>query len=432
MRALMISTAVALALGAAACGSAPAPESVGYGANPQIPAPHKSFLPTMKTAKGGAWPAAAAPTAPAGLKAVRFAEGLDHPRWLHVLPNGDVLVSLAATEAAKPDSIRAFFQNMVQKRVGASKPSPDQIYLLRDADGDGRAEVKSLIFDGVKQPFGMAYLDGRLYVAATDQVVRVPYQLGSTAKIAAPPQKVIDLPHGPGHWTRNLLASPDGSKLYVTVGSGSNIADKGMAQEKDRAAIWTINPDGTGKTIFAGGLRNANGMGWEPTSGRLWTVVNERDELGDNLVPDYMTSVAPGGFYGWPWSYWGKTVDQRVKPQNPDMVAKALTPDYGLGAHTASLGLTFYTADLMPQYKGGAFIGQHGSWNRSVFSGYKVVFVPFAGGRPSGPPQDVLTGFLPNEKETYGRPVGVAVDAKGALLVADDVGGIVWRVAPST
>jgi glucose/arabinose dehydrogenase len=316
------------------------------------------------------------------------------------------------------------------KAAGAGTPSPNRITLLRDLDGDGTAETRSVFLQGLNSPFGMALVGGDFYVANTDAVVRYPYRPGDTA-IAAAPRKVLDLPAFPidHHWTKNLIASPDGSKPYATVGSNSNVGENGLDKEVDRAAILEFNRDGSGRRVFASGLRNPNGMGWQPQTKALWAAVNERDEIGNDLVPDYITSVQDGGFYGWPYSYWGAHVDERVKPQRPDMVAKAIVPDYATGSHTATLGLTFYEGSALPErYRGGAFVGQHGSWNRKPPIGYKVVFVPFAQGRPSGPPEDVLTGFLTPDGKAQGRPVGVAVDKTGALLVADDVGNAVWRV----
>jgi glucose/arabinose dehydrogenase len=317
---------------------------------------------------------------------------------------------------------------MVMKRAGAGTPSADRITLLRDADGDGVAETRSVFMKDLFSPFGMALIGDQLYIANANAIVKVAYKAGQTA-ITAAPTKVTDLPAGANHhWTKNIIASADGSKLYATVGSNSNIADNGMEAEQGRAAIWEVDLTSGSKRLFASGLRNPNGLGWEPHSKALWTVVNERDELGNDLVPDYLTSVKDGAFYGWPWSYWGQHVDERVKPPNPDMVAKAIAPDYGLGAHVAPLGLAFSDARMPQQYASGAFIGQHGSWNRKELTGYNVVFVPFADGRPSGPPTPFLSGFLSKDGKAYGRPVGVALDGKGALLVADDVGNAIWRV----
>jgi glucose/arabinose dehydrogenase len=365
----------------------------------------------------------------AGLRVTAFAQALKHPRWLHVLPNGDVLVAEAATEPAKSWWPRTLLQNMVQRQAGSIVENANRISLLRDADEDGVAEQTSVFLDGLRQPFGMALIGDQFYVANTDSVVRFPYRTGET-RITDKGTKLLDLPVG-HHWTRTLLASKDGTKLFVTVGSGSNIAEKGLDKEKGRATILELDVASGKSRIFASGLRNANGMAFEPSTGELWTVVNERDELGDDLPPDYLTSVQDSGFYGWPYSYWGKNVDRRVRPPRPDLVAKSITPDYALGAHTAALGLAWYGGTELPApFQGGMFIGQHGSWNRSEYSGYKVIFVPFKDGRPSGAPLDVLTGFLKNDDSgvVHGRPVGVAVDGKGALLVADDAGNTVWRV----
>ncbi|HVZ99117.1 MAG TPA: sorbosone dehydrogenase family protein [Caulobacterales bacterium] len=405
-----------------------------YGAHPNISAPNAGMLPTVNAARAVGWPQGAKPTAPPGMEVTAYMSGLEHPRWLYVLSNGDVLVALASTEAETGGGIVGWVRNNVQRDAGAIGAGPNAIALLRDANGDGVVDAHALYAQNLRQPFGMVLLGDWLYVADTDAVLRYRYAPGDM-RAAAPPETVIQLPYrrgGNGHWTRNIVARPDGQKLYVSVGSSSNIADNGIEAERDRAAIWEINPDGSGKRIFASGLRNPNGMDFEPTTGALWTVVNERDMLGDTLPPDYLTSVRDGAFYGWPYSYWGAHVDTRVTPPRPDLVARAIAPDYALGAHTASLGLLFYRAALLPaHYRGGAFIGQHGSWNRSQRSGYKVVFVPFANGRPSGDVEDFLTGFLNARSQAQGRPVGVAVDRTGALLVADDVGGVIWRVAPA-
>lgn len=416
-----------------ACSSGPAmPPEATYGANPPIVAPHKSLFPTLRIAPAKGWPEGVKPTPAAGLAVAPFATGLNHPRWLYVLPSGDVLVAETNGPPSKPRSIKEWFAQAAMKRAGAGVPTPNRITLLRDADGDGVAETRTVFLQGLNSPFGMALLGDQFYVANTDAVLRFPYAPGAT-QITGQGQQVLALNAvAPDyHWSRNLIAAPDGSKLYVTVGSNSNIGENGMNTEEGRAAVHQFNPDGSGARIFASGLRNPNGLAWEPTSGKLWTTVNERDELGNDLVPDYMTSLTDGGFYGWPYSYWGQHVDTRVTPQRPELVARAIKPDFALGTHTASLGLAFYTADLLPQhYRGGAFVGQHGSWNREPPSGYKVVFVPFAGGMPSGAAEDVLTGFRNEEGNAYGRPVGVAVDPKGALLVADDVGNVIWRVTP--
>ena len=407
-------------------------DAVGYGPNPRLPAPEKSLIPTVHIAKAIGWPAGVKPTPAAGLQVQAFATGLAHPRWLLALPNGDVLV--AETNAPpKPEDnkgIKGKVMKLVQKRAGAGVESPNRITLLRDADGDGVAEGKHEFLKGLNSPFGMALVGGSLYVANADAIVRFPYKPGQTS-ITEQAEKVVDLPGGPinHHWTKNIIASKDGSKLYATVGSNSNVAENGIPAEEGRAAIWEVDVKNKTKRLFATGLRNPVGLAWEPTSGALWTVVNERDELGNDLVPDYMTSVKDGAFYGWPYSYFGGHVDERVKPQRPDLVAKAVVPDYALGGHTASLGLSFAEGSNLPAaFRAGAFIGQHGSWNRKPRSGYKVVFVPFAGGKPSGSPIDVLTGFL-HDDEARGRPVGVVFDRKGALLVADDVGNAIWRVS---
>jgi glucose/arabinose dehydrogenase len=378
------------------------------------------------------WPAGGKPTAPAGMTVTRFAEGLDHPRWLYLLPNGDVLVAESNSPPREEKGLTAWVAKMLMKRAGAGVPSANRVSLLRDADGDGVAEVKTPLLTGLNSPFGMALVGEWLYVANTDAVLRWRYTPGGPAP-TGPGEKVVDLPaEAPnGHWTKGLLASPDGSKLYISVGSHSNLAEGGIEKEKNRAGILELDLATGAMRQFASGLRNPVGMDWEPTGGALWTAVNERDMLGHDLVPDYMTSVKDGGFYGWPYSYFGQNVDDRMQPQNPALVAKAIVPDYALGAHTASLGLAFYPAggSLGEAYAGGAFIGQHGSWNRKPVSGYKVVFVPFAAGKPNGKAQDFLTGFLDARGQALGRPVGVIPDSKGALLVADDVGNIIWRVS---
>ena len=372
------------------------------------------------------------PTPMAGLAVTPLAAGLDHPRWVYVLPNGDVLVA-ESNAPPKPEDgkgIKGWIMKKVMARAGAGVPSANRITLLRDANGDGKAELRTVFLQNLNSPIGMALVGNNFYVATTDAVLRFPYQSGETA-IAAAPVKVMDLPAGPinHHWTKNLIASADGTKLYVTVGSNSNVGENGMAAEEGRAAIWELDPKTGSHRIFASGLRNPNGMGWSPEGGALWTVANERDEIGSDLVPDYLTSVKDGGFYGWPYSYYGQNVDERVKPQQPDMVAKAVPPDYALGSHVAALGLAFSDGKALPAaLSSGAFIGEHGSWNRRPHSGYKVVFVPFTGGKPNGLPLDVLTGFLSSEGHAYGRPVGVALDGRGGLLVADDVGNVVWRV----
>lgn len=424
--------ALSACAGAPSTGTTPGDVPAGVGPDPRLPAPEKSLIPTVKVAPAKGWPAGAKPQPAAGLAVTAFATGLDHPRWVHVLPNGDVLV--AETNAPpKPDDgkgIKGMVMKAMMKRAGAAKPSPNRITLLRDADGDGVAETRTVLLQGLNSPFGMALVGNELYVANTDAVLRFPYTPGQTS-ITAAGTPLTDLPGGPlnHHWTKSLIASRDGSKLYATVGSNSNVGENGMDKEAGRAAIWEIDRRTGAKRLYATGLRNPNGMAWEPRGGRLWTVVNERDELGNDLVPDYLTSVVDGGFYGWPYSYFGPVVDERVKPPRPDLVAKAIKPDYALGGHVAALGLAWSEgAALGPAFASGMFIGEHGSWNRKPPSGYKVVYVPFADGRPTGLPVDVLTGFLGPDGEAFGRPVGVAIDRQGGLLVADDVGNAVWRV----
>ncbi|WP_282358146.1 sorbosone dehydrogenase family protein [Pseudomonas sp. PS01303] len=425
---------IALAGGLAACGETSSLQvSDGTGPSPKLPEPNKTLIPTVNIAPAIGWPEGGKPTAAAGTQVAAFAEGLDHPRWMYVLPNGDVLV--AETNAPpKPDDskgIKGWVMKKVMGKAGAGVPSPNRITLLRDADHDGVAETRTVFLQNLNSPFGMTLVGNDLYVADTDRLLRFNYEPGAT-EIKTQPIKVTDLPGGTlnHHWTKNVIASKDGSKLYVTVGSNSNVGENGLDKEEGRAAIWEVDRATGNHRIFASGIRNPNGLAWEPTSGALWTAVNERDEIGSDLVPDYITSVKDGGFYGWPFSYYGQHVDVRVNPQNLDLVAKAIAPDYAVGPHTASLGLTFAEGNTLPaQFKEGAFIGQHGSWNRKPHSGYKVIFVPFTGGKPSGTPVDVLTGFLDKDENALGRPVGVVIDQQGGLLVADDVGNKVWRVS---
>jgi glucose/arabinose dehydrogenase len=428
--------AVAAALVLAACGdTSKLSEGAVVGPDPVLPEPNTSFVPTVEIAPAKGWSAGVKPQPASGLAVTALASGLDHPRWLHVLPNGDVLV--AETNAPpRPNEhkgIKGMVMKYVMKRAGAGVPSANRITLLRDADGDGVAETRTVFLKDLNSPFGMALVGNALYVANTDAVMRFTYKDGQTT-IEEPGVKIAELPAGPlnHHWTKGLVANRDGSRLYVSVGSNSDHAENGIDKEERRAAILEIDP-ASGKTfVYASGLRNPVGMDFEPVTNVLWAVVNERDELGSDLVPDYLTSVKEGAFYGWPWSYWGRHVDTRVKPANPAMVAKAIVPDYALGNHVAPLGLVFARGQGMPNaYASGAFIGEHGSWNRRPRSGYKVVFVPFVDGRPKGNPIDVLTGFVSAEGEALGRPVGVAIDRSGALLVADDVGNAVWRVAPA-
>jgi len=412
--------------------SARLPVEAAAGPNPTLVAPNHTLIPTVHIAPAKGWAAGEMPVAAPGLTVRAFATGLDHPRWLYVLPNGDVLVAETNAPPRPEDGkgIKAWFMKKLMKPAGAAVPSANRITLLRDADGDGVAETRTAFLEGLNSPFGMTLVGSDLYVANTDGIVRFPYIEGAT-KIASEGTKLADLPAGPlnHHWTKNVIASRDGTRLYATVGSNSNVGDRGLDKEVGRAAILEIDRVTGRSRIFASGLRNPNGLAWEPRTGALWTAVNERDELGSDLVPDYMTAVKDGGFYGWPFSYYGQHVDTRVREQRPDLVASAIVPDYALGPHTASLGLTFYDGKLLPaRYLGGAFVGQHGSWNRRPRSGYRVIFVPFTDGRPSGPAEEVLTGFVDSAGNAHGRPVGVAVDGKGALLVADDVGNAIWRV----
>ncbi|WP_408903698.1 PQQ-dependent sugar dehydrogenase [Paeniroseomonas aquatica] len=421
-----------LALALAGCEEANHTVAAGTGPNPQLPPPRSSWIPTVNIAPAVGWPEGARPTPAAGMQVTAFARGLDHPRWLYVLPNGDVLVAESnKPPKAESEGIRGWVMGLVMSRAGAGVPSANRITLLRDADGDGVAETRSVFLEGLNSPFGMALVGETLFVANTDAVVRFPYRAGET-RITAPGERLAPLPGGPinHHWTKGLVASADGARLYASVGSNSNVAENGIAAEENRAAILEINARSGETRVFASGLRNPVGMAWEPRTGALWTAVNERDEIGSDLVPDYMTSVRDGGFYGWPYSYYGQVVDSRVLPQRADLVARAIKPDYALGPHTASLGLSFAEGSTLPAaFREGAFVGQHGSWNRRPPSGYKVIFVPFAEGRPNGLPVDVLTGFLSEDGKALGRPVGVTLDARGALLVADDVGNAVWRVS---
>jgi glucose/arabinose dehydrogenase len=427
----------ALTLPLAACNeqSTAAATDQTFGPSPTLPAPESSMLPTVNVAKAVGWPSGGKPTAANGMAVSAFATGLDHPRTVYVLPNGDVLVA-ESNAPPKPDDskgIKGWAMKMVMGHAGAVTPSANRITLLRDADGDGIAETRSVFLEKLNSPFGMVLVGDDFYVANSDAIMKFPYREGDT-KITAAGVKLADLPAGTinHHWTKDLAASPDGTRLYATIGSNSNVGENGIEAEANRAAVLEVDRASGKWRVFASGLRNPNGPSWQPQSGALWVAVNERDELGNDLVPDYMTSVKDGAFYGWPYSYYGQHVDTRVDPQRPDLVAKAIAPDYALGAHTASLGLTFNTGNLFPEaMAGGAFVGQHGSWNRKPPSGYKVIFVPFVNGAPSGKPQDVLTGFLNDKGEAQGRPVGVRIDKQGALLVADDVGNAVWRVTPS-
>ena len=437
---ILRSASLTAAMLLAACGeTARLPPEAGIGPTPQLPTPNKTLIPTVNIAPAVGWTDTAGPSAPEGFAVTALARGLDHPRWVYVLPNGDVLV-VESNKPPKPEGAkdggddfyaraRSMVMGSVMKRAGAQVPSPNRITLLRDADGDGVAELRQLFMQNLSSPFGVVLVGNELFIANADALVKVPYTAGQTS-VTASPTRVTDLPAGINHhWTKNVIANREGTMLYVTVGSNSNVGENGLPSEEGRAAIWEVDVASGAKRFFAGGLRNPNGMGWEPDTNVLWTVVNERDEIGSDLVPDYLTSVKEGAFYGWPWSYYGGHVDARVNPQRPDMVAKAVVPDYALGSHVAPLGMVFSNSRGMPaEFSNGVFVGQHGSWNRKPLSGYKVVFVPFIGGRPSGPPVDFLTGFLNADEKAQGRPVGVALDKSGALLVADDVGNTVWRV----
>ena len=430
MRTVSLLPFALLALACSACAEqATLSVEQGTGPDPKLPAPVTGLLPTVNVAKAIGWPAGAQPQGISGTQVNAFAEGLDHPRWLYMLPNGDVLV--AESNKPKRDTgfdLKNWVADKIMSRAGAGGKSAGRITLLRDTDKDGVADVQTPFLENLFSPFGMTLVGNDLYVANADSLVRFPYTEGQTS-ISAAPELITELPTGRNHhWTKNVIASQDGSKLYITVGSNSNVAEHGMDIEEGRAAIWELDRATGKKRLFASGLRNPNGLDWEPQTGVLWTAVNERDEIGSDLVPDYITSVKDGAFYGWPWSYYGQHVDVRVQPQNPEMVAKALVPDYALGPHTASLGITFGQRSKLPDLQQGLFVGQHGSWNRKPHSGYKVIFVPFKDGQPNGMPIDVLTGFLNAEGEAQGRPVDVLIDSQGDLLVSDDVGNRVWRV----
>jgi glucose/arabinose dehydrogenase len=403
------------------------PSQAAWGQAPTVPAakPQGAIM-TLKMPTAQGWAAGQKPVVAGGLKVNAFATGLKHPRWIHALDNGDVLVAEASQVAGPVRSVFGYAMQATMRRAAALGESANRITLLRDRDRDGVAESQTIFMEGLNQPFGMAQLGDTFYVGNVDGVVAFPYVAGAD-RIDAPGRKLTHFKSG-GHWTRSLLPSPDGTKLMIGVGSLSNIADFGMEAEQGRAAVYELDVASGASRIFASGLRNPVGLAWEPVTGKLWTVVNERDGLGDETPPDYLTSVRDGGFYGWPYCYWGQTVDDRV-PQDAALVAKTITPDYALGGHTASLGLCWLPAGTLPGFPDGMVIGQHGSWNRSTLSGYKVVFIPFVDGRPSGPPRDILSGFLaPDEKVSYGRPVGVTLGPDGALLVADDVGDVIWRV----
>jgi hypothetical protein len=429
MRPVRFFLCASAALALASCGPDPINPMRQVGANPYLPKLHQYLLPPMHVAKITPW-GKARPAVASGLQIKALATGLKNPRSLYVLPNGDILV--VETEGPPPPVNRPkeFVMNWIEKMAHSSSKAGNRIVLLRDADGDGVPEMQTVFLDHLNSPFGVVLVGNDLYVANTDAVKRYPYQTGQTT-ITAPGVTLCDLPGGPidHHWTKSLTASPDGSKLYAGVGSNSNITENGIQAELDRASVWEIDRATGAHREFATGLRNPNGLQFEPQTHALWTVVNERDELGPDLVPDYLTSVKDGAFYGWPYSYYGQHIDPRVQPQRPDLVRKAIPPDYALSSHVAPLGMVFYTgSNLPPAYRGGAFIGEHGSWDRTQLNGYKVVYVPFTDGRPSGMAQDVVTGFLSQDDKARGRPVGLAIDAKGGLLIADDVGNTVWRV----
>ncbi len=431
-----VAASIVCALALSGCGSdAKLRVEDGTGPDPKLPTPEKALIPLVNIAPAVGWPDGDHPVAAEGLRVAAFADGLEHPRWLYVLPNGDVLVAETAAPERPEEGkgLKGFFMKQAMKDAGSAVPSANRISLLRDTDGDGVADRRSVLLSNLNSPFGMDLVAGQLYVANTDALMRFPYRNGETS-ISERGIKVADLPGGARnhHWTKNVIASPDGSKLYVTVGSNSNVAENGMDEEVGRAAILEVDARTGAHEVFASGLRNPNGLVWERETGKLWTVVNERDELGSDLVPDYLTSVRRGGFYGWPYSYYGQHVDERVQPQRPDLVARAIKPDYALGPHTASLGLALAEGARLPErFRSGMFVGQHGSWNRKPLSGYRVIFVPFSGGRPAGAPLEVLAGFVDEDGNARGRPVGVAVDKAGGLLVADDVGNVVWRVTAS-
>jgi glucose/arabinose dehydrogenase len=418
----------------AGCNDQPGDPSAQFGPDPKLPAPHESLLPSMKVMPARGWNPGETPIAPAGFRVQALATGLMHPRIVFPLPNGDVLAVESNGSGGPLYRMKDYIAGKIKGMAGTGAKAGQRIVLLRDADGDGVAEMRTVFIDGLNAPYGIALVGNELYVANTDSILRFPYTPGAT-QITTPGEKLAELPaQSPNHhWTKAMTASPDGSKLYVGVGSNSNITENGIGVEQDRAAILEVDRTTGLKRVYAGGVRNPTGLAFEPSTGKLWAIANERDEIGPDLVPDYLTSVQENGFYGWPYSYWGQNVDIRVQPQRPEMVAKAIRPDYGLGSHMAPLGMAFTQGTNVPaQYASGVFIGEHGSWNRNPPVGYKVIYVPFQNGRPSGPPQDVVTGFISEDAKTRGRPVGVAVDRNGALLVADDVGNAVWRVTPSS
>ncbi len=422
----------ASALALAACGQSPiADPSTQIGANPVLPEPKQYLLPPMQIAPPEPWKANESPVAAPGLRVQALARNMIHPRQVYTLPNGDVLVVESDGPKAPINRPKDLIMGIIKGHAGTGAHAPNRITLLRDTTSSGTANVRTVFLEHLNSPFGVALVGHDLYIADTDAIIRYPYVEGQTT-MTAPGVKLVDLPGGPidHHWTKSMVASPDGSKLYVGVGSNSNITENGFPAGLDRAAIWEIDRATGAHRIFASGTRNPTAMSWEPQTNKLWASVQERDELGPNLVPDYITSVRDGGFYGWPYSYFGQHLDPRVRPQRPDLVARAIVPDYAMSSHAALLGLAFYTGSSLPAaYRGGAFVGEHGSWDRSPLNGYKVVYVPFADGRPNGMPRNVLTGFLTSDDHAKGRPVGLAIDKSGALLVADDLGNTVWRVS---
>lgn len=417
-----------------ACGEKGGDPAKQYGPNPELPEPSQYLIPPMSVPQAIGWKAGEAPTVPAGLKIQAMATGLMHPRIVYPLPNGDVLVVESNSPGSKPFRPKDYVQGKVKARAGAAQKGGNRITLLRDANGDGVPELKTVLIDKLHSPYGIAWVGGTLYVANTDAIMAFPFTPGQT-KVTAPGTKIADLPAGPinHHWTKSMVVSADGSKLYVGVGSNSNITENGMDAEEGRAAIYEVDRATGAKRLYATGVRNPTNLAIQPGTGVLFAVANERDEIGPDLVPDYLTSIKAGGFYGWPYSYWGQHVDERVHPQNPGLVARAIKPDYGLSSHVAALGLAFSVGEtLSPKFANGVFVGEHGSWDRNPLNGYQVIFVPFANGRPSGAPVPVVTGFLAADRKTVrGRPVGVALDRTGALIVADDVGNTVWRVSAS-
>ena len=420
---------LALAVLLSACGNSD-PEPTGYGPDPALPEPQRGLLPDMTVSRPAPW-GDQRPSVPQGYEITAIATDLQIPRQTLVLPNGDILIAEGRggnAPALKPKDVVAGY---IKSKGTTAVPSGNRLTLLRDADGDGTYELRTVFADGLNAPYGLALVDDKLYVANQDALVRFDYREGQTQASGAPTQ-VTGLPSAINHhWTKALAASEDGQHLYVGIGSNSNITERGMTAEVDRAMVWEVNAETGAHRPYATGLRNPTALAVQPGSGQLWAVVNERDELGPNLVPDYLTSVREGGFYGWPYSYWGQNVDDRVRPQDPQKVASAITPDYALGSHVAALGLDFSNEAMGAEYAQGVFVGEHGSWNRNVPVGYKVIFVPFRDGRPNGPPVDFVTGFLGEDGKARGRPVGVTVDPRGALIVADDLSNTIWRVTPT-